>query len=331
MKFVVNTNYNKSAGTTVLEGVMKRLSSAGHELTRNDWGGYANYDIAIFMAPDSQVREAKSLNPGLTCGIFDPKVTRSWQIKEVKAADFLIVSSIEQKEFFLKYNKNTFIYYMFPDTPEIKKTHSRKDRIVIGYHGNKQHLDAMRDVSWALDQIADKHNIELRVIYNLKQLGKWRLNRPKKCPVVDVQWEKEKFVQDLSQCDIGIVPSIIPAPHFFARPLLSFFYDPVDYKRNDYVNRYKMSNNPGRMYVFSQINIPIVTDFTPSACQIIKDGESGFLAGTREGWKYALENLINDHELRTKLSACLKSSIDSDCSIDLNFKSLMQFIAKIKV
>jgi hypothetical protein len=79
-----------------------------------------------------------------------------WQIKEIKIADLLIVSSIEQKEYLLKYNKNTFIYYMFKDVPNIIKEHTDKDKIIIGYHGNKQHLSAMGDVSWALDELAQR-------------------------------------------------------------------------------------------------------------------------------------------------------------------------------
>jgi len=62
------------------------------------------------MAPDSSVRDAKKKNPKLICGIFDPKVSRVWQIEEAELADFLIVSSIEQRDFFLTYNKNIFIY-----------------------------------------------------------------------------------------------------------------------------------------------------------------------------------------------------------------------------
>lgn len=331
MKFVVNTKYN-AAGTVVLEGVVKRLQdSLEHTVSRNDFDHYENYDVAIFMAPDSQLQKAKKQNNRLLCGIFDPKVTLSWQKKEVRMADFLIVSSIEQRDFFLKYNKNIFIYYMFPDLPEIEKVHTDKEKIIIGYHGNKQHLDAMHDLSWALDRLSEKKPVEFHAIYNIKKLGKWCKNLPKKCPVHHVQWSEETVVGDLVKCDIGVLPSLLPAPSFFARPFLTFLLNMEGYHNNDYVSRYKLTNNPGRLYVFTRAGLPVVADFTPSACQFIEDRKSGMLVGTKEGWLSSLEQLVNDFKKREVLALNLRNTIDEKYSIDKSFISLLDFIQnKIK-
>ena len=325
MKFVINTNY-KSAGTSVLNGLEKRLRNSNHEVSLNDWGNYHKYDIAIFMAPDSKIREAKKENPKLLCGIFDPKVSLSWQIKEIKSADFLVVSSIEQKDYLLKYNKNIFIYYMFPDIEEVKKEHIEKNKIIIGYHGNKQHLSAMKDVSWALDELAKKYNIEFWAIYNINKLGKWDKNVPKICPIKHMQWSEENLSGDLSQCDIGVVPSTTPSSSFWGRPFVSFLNNSEGYHNNDYVQRFKFSNNPGRIYVFSQLDIPVVTDFTPSACQIIKEGESGYLVGTKEGWYEALKMLINNVKIRKDFSENLKRCINDNYSTEQTFLKFISFV-----
>lgn len=325
MKFLINTNY-KSAGTNVLNGIEKRIRESGYELVLNDWDNYDKYDVVFFMAPDSKVREAKEKNPKLLCILFDPKVTLMRQIKEVESADLLIVSSIEQRDHLLKYNKNILIYYMFPDTKEIKKEHKDQDKIIIGYHGNKQHLSSMRDVSWALDELSKTHNIELQAIYNVKKLGKWNKNLPKVCKVEHVQWSEEIVVDTLTKSDIGIVPSVSPTSSIWSRPISSFFYNPEGYSNNDYVVRFKFSNNPGRIYVFSQLYVPVVTDFTPSSCQMIKNGESGFLVGAKEGWYEALKNLADDAKLRNSFSQNLKKNIDENYSIDKNFESLMSLI-----
>jgi hypothetical protein len=331
MKFIINTSYtHQSAGRRVLETMVRRLPGAGHTVARNDWDNYANYDIAIFMAPDSKIREAKKNNSKIICGLFDPKLTLHRQKEEAKAADFLLVSSIEQREAFLKYNKNIFIYYMFPDTVDIKKEHKEKEKIIIGYHGNKQHLDAMAEASAALDEVAKDHKIEFMAIYDIKKLGRWRLNTPKICPVRHIQWSAETFLNDLSQCDIGLVPSSLPVTKLFARPLRSLIYNPEGYNRNDYVVRYKMSNNPGRIYVFSQLYIPVITDFTPSACEIIKDRHSGMLVGCKEGWEEALKKLVNNVSLRQSLSNNLKDYIDKNCSPDITFEKFCLFLNSIK-
>lgn len=338
MYFCINTEYGGSnglraagAGRVVLEGLVSRLEPAGHAVVRNQWDSYDGVDVTIFMARDSQVREAKQKNKKMLCGIFDPKPVYDWQRAEVRAADFLIVSSIEQRDFFLRYNKNVFIYYMFPDVPEIPKQHDKKEKIIIGYHGNKQHLDGMPMVSRALDVLAQKYPIELWAIYNVGELGVWSRNRPKKCPVRHIQWSPDVYATELTHCDIGIMPSTVPVHQFWARPLRSLirFLNYEGYNRNDYIQRYKMSNNPGRLYPFVQLGIPVVTDFTPSSCQFIEQGVSGFLAGSVAGWECAIEQLIQDVDLRTTMSYSLKQTLDNHYSIQCTFDRFISFVHSI--
>lgn len=333
MKFIVNTTYT-AAGTVVLEGIVRRLIASGHKVTRNEWENYHGYDIALFMAPDSNIAQAKRSNPKLICGIFDPKVTRRWQREEVRSADFLVVSSIEQREFFLRYNKQIFIYYMFPDIEAVAKSHVQKEKVIIGYHGNKQHLDAMVDTSRALDELTQVYNIELWAIYNIKKLGRWKRNVPKRCPVKHIQWSEDALVANLKECDIGIVPSVLPVGSFgriLARPLRSLvrFFNPEGYNRKDYLLRFKPSNNPGRIYVYAQLHIPVVADFTPSACELIKDENSGYLVGTTTGWYCALKQLIESHEKRATLSSNLTQSIALNYTIDTTFTRFIHFLHSI--
>ncbi len=331
MKFVVNTKYN-AAGTIILNGLIRRLKESGYSVDRNNWNTYQGYNIAIFMAPDSEVSRAKKNNPKIIVGIFDPKTKTKKQRDEVRCADFIVVSSIEQRETFLQYNKNIFIYYMFPDIISSVMKHEKKEKITIGYHGNKQHLDSMRDVSLALDEISKNKNIEFTAIYNIKKLGKWKLNTPKHCKVNHVQWSEDDFVEVLKKCDIGIVPSLTPVPvwvRILGRPFRSFIFNNEGYHSNDHMIRFKYSNNPGRLYVFSQLEIPVVTEFTPSSSQIIEDGKSGFLVGGKEGWKSALLRLIDEHTLRQSISQALRVRIEESFSPDETFKKFIIFLGTI--
>lgn len=327
MKIVINTNYI-SAGTVILNGIERRFIEAGFTVVKNDWKNYLDYDVAIFMAPDSKIKEAKSINKNLFCILFDPKVSLDWQIKEIKIADLLIVSSIEQKEYLLKYNKNTFIYYMLKDVPNIIKEHTKKEKIIIGYHGNKQHLSAMGDVSWALDELVKNYDIEFRAMYNIEKLGKWTKNVPKICPVKHLQWSEEGTISEMSKCDIGIVPSVLHNSPFWGRPIRTFIINDEGYHNHDYVQRFKFTNNPGRIQVFSQFSVPVVADFTPSACQIIKDGESGFLVGTKEGWYCAIESLIKDYKLRNRFSKNLQLKF-LEITPDTTFNKLVDLIKEM--
>jgi len=320
MKVLINTNYD-SAGTKVcVDDLIPKFKKAGFDVTRNDWDNYQNYDLILFMSPDSEVIKAKKKNPRALVGIMDPKITVERR-PEVEKADFLMVSSLEQRDFFLKYNKNIVIYYMFPEIKELAKEHIKKDKIIIGYHGNKTHLNYMSDVVGVLDELSFKYNVELWVIYNIKKSGRWKKNLPGKCPVKHIQWSEESYYDYLSQADIGIIPAKIP---------VNFFFKGFCSKRYDYLIRFKYSNNPGRIYPFSQLGIPVVADFLPSYCQIIKDGYSGFLVWSEKGWHNALERLILRPELRNQMSRNLKNYIDNNCSPDINFQKFLEFLNSLK-
>jgi glycosyltransferase involved in cell wall biosynthesis len=322
MKVLINTNY-KSAGSKVcVDDLSVKLKNVGFEVRRNDWDNYQSYDLILFMSPDSEVIKARKMNPKALVGLMDPKIT-SKRKAEVESASFLLVSSLEQKDFFLKYNKNVFVYYMFPEIESLMKEHKDKDKIIIGYHGNKLHLDFMSDASKALDDLSEKYNIEFWAIYNIKNSGEWRKNLPKKCFVKHIQWSGEDCCGYLSQTDIGIVPAKIP---------VKFFFRGFDVrKKYDYVTRFKYSTNPGRIYPFSKLGIPVVADFMPSYCQLIEDGKSGFLVYSKEGWYSVLEKLINSSDLRNRMSNNLNNFINNNCSPDINFKGFLEFIEEIKL
>ena len=66
----------------------------------------------------------------------------------------------------------------------------------------------------------------------------------------------------------------------------SFFNDTDD----DYIIRFKMPSNPGRMIVFWKLGIPVVADFLPSHFQFIKEGVNGLLASSSAGWYHSIRN-----------------------------------------
>jgi len=332
MRIVFNTNYKSAATFMGIDQLIPMLKKEGHEVARNDWKNYQNYDVVFFASPDSKVREAKKENPNILTGIIDPKTGPLWRqslMKEVRAADFLLVSSIEHRDYFLKYNKNPFIYYFFPRIPKEIKAHTDKDKIIIGYHGNKIHLNSMTDVSWALDKLSEKYNIEFHAIYNIEKFGKWRTNRPRKCKVIDIQWTAE-MAKDLKECDIGVAQSLQPI-HTRAGLTASRYYFKKDYlySRNDYLFRFKYSNGPGRIYPFAMLGIPVVADASPSQCQFIQNGVSGFICCTKEGWYNNLEKLIKDASLRGEQGRKLYDFVETGYSIEKIFKELMDFIKNV--
>jgi len=337
MRIVVNTNYEAPGTKVCVDDLIPRLKKTGHAVARNDWDNYGQYDLALFMSPDSQVDKARVVNPKIVCGVMDPKIDTQILRDNAKAADFVVVSSVEQREALLQFNRNVFIYFMFPQMEERYKEHRQRGKIKIGMHGNIEHFDSLKPViTNAVDRLAGEMDTELVAVYNVKKFGRWKMGVPGKAKVRHVQWQRETCNEELHGCDIGIANNVIYQPKYSA-PFDKMIYKvrrlgvrwnlPVN--PNDYLVRYKYSANPGRLYVFAQLGIPVVADFVPSASQFIKDGETGFIANTEMGWYTALKALAVSPELRQSMSDELRKSIADSYSIDKNFIRLNQRLERV--
>lgn len=296
MNIVFNTYYKDAAASMFYISGLKK----SEQITFFDFENYESYDIAFFMtyAKDlEELKKAKRINQNLIIGLFD---ARGIQVeKYLKYVDFLVVDSIEMKDFFAKYDLPIYIYYEYADIPLIEKKHEKKEKLIIGYHGNKVHLTAMYpEITSALELLGEKYNLEFWAMYNIKHLGYWNIGVPKNIKIRHLQWNMENYEKYLSKVDIGLIPACMPVKKNTKNKSIvsKFFLDTKD----DYLIKFKMPSNPGRMIIFAKLGIPVVGDFLPSNLQFIKDEYNGFLAYSLGGWYKAIEKLVISHELRQK-------------------------------
>lgn len=323
MRIVLNTHVDNSGSQIWIHSLFKRLVEAGMDATLNDWQNYNRYDVAVFMGYDHDMTEARRQNPDIRIGLADPKQSELQSIRAAKEADFVMVSSIEQRDVFYRLNRNVLILYTFPLMPSVKKVHQPKEPIILGYHGNRVHLECMFEgVQIALNELAKRRKIEFWAIYNIARLGEAKIGvpDPSLMRVRHIQWSPEmspnstvtiKFYEELAHVDIGIVSNAIPIRNRLkmlehtAYRKKEFMYEPFDH-----LIRYKASCNPGRIYPFAQLGIPVVSDFSPSASQFIRDGQSGFIVSSPYAWLEAFETLADSPELRNKMAYQLRSIMD---------------------
>lgn len=310
MRIVLNTRSNTMGARVCIFDLQKRLRHVGIDAQLNDWDHYDRYDVVVFMGYDEDIAGAREQNPGIRIAVADPKQNRAEFRRAAREADFLMVSSVEQRDVFYRYNRSILVYCMFPVMERVEKEHSNHPPLVIGYHGNRTHLECMANgVQLALNELATRREIEFWAMYNIRRLGKAHLGMPDDSlmRVRHIQWSEENYRAELGQVDIGIVPNEIPIRNrsrvldVSAYPVPEFGYVPYDY-----LTRYKASSNPGRIYVFGQLGIPVVSDFYPSAAQLIVDGQSGFLASSPQGWYEALNRLAKSVDLRSRSAAHLR-------------------------
>jgi glycosyltransferase involved in cell wall biosynthesis len=303
-RIVLNTRVDDAASRLAIHGLGARLREAGVEAAVNDWEHYDRYDIAVFMGYDHDLERARAQHPSIRVALADPKLSTAEWLEAARSADFLMVSSVEQRDAFLRINRNVLVYYMFPVLEDQPRTHVDSEQLIVGYHGNRVHLEAMvASVRPALEELGRRRPVTLIAVYSHGALGKAKIGVPAGVRVEHVQWT-DSFLDDLRRADIGIVPNELPIRDR-AHVLQVGAYDEAEfqYQPFDHLVRFKVSSNPGRLFPFGVLGIPVVADFTPSYGQFVLDGVSGYLASSPHGWFEALDTLGGSAQLRTRLGA----------------------------
>ncbi len=334
MKYVLNSkNLETPAASVCISGLMHRLKSLGHLVSVNDWGNYHSYDVAIFMASDEvDIKAIRKTNPRMLIGLADPKPNNVSQVRE---ANFCIVSSIEQREVFLPFNRNQFIYYMIPDF-EVSSpvVHIDKSCYRIVYHGNKIHLNgSYQGLTPALNELGKKYSIQFDAIYNVSKLGVWSMGRPdpRYCRTRDLQWYPNCYKDYFVGADIGVVQNHMPWRSEKLIKRLGVVSRTLLLESSlDHIVKYKSSANAGRAFLFGYFGIPVVADAIPATCDAITDGYSGRLVLSAEGWYDALEDLINSSERRQLLANNFRKVISERFSPEQSAERLVQFVAQLK-
>lgn len=330
MKFVLNSrNPDSAAALVCIKGLAQQLQALGHMAVINDWNNYDAYDVAIFMAADADCHAVRGANPRIKIGVADPKPDT---VKQAKEADFCIVSSIEQRELYLRFNRNQFIHYMIPGFDSYKIEHKSKDQHQIYYHGNKVHLNgAYHGLVPALNEIGKRYPITFNAIYNLKALGKWNCGRPdpRYCATRDLQWYPNCYKDYFADADIGVVQNLMPFRcEKLVREIGTVSKALLLESQYDHLAKFKSSSNAGRAFVFGYFEIPIIAEATPSLGDAIVDGHSGRLVLGPDGWFDAFEELILSPQRRQNLAANFSRDIERRFSPAASAARLLRFLTE---
>lgn len=269
----------------------------------NDFEHIPDYDVIILgKGQDYETfLEYKKMNPRALLGTVNPSDINKDYKKILELADFCIVGSLIEKEYYLRYCENVFFVPLIENMFSGYKKHGDKKQIVFAYHGNLDHLTQFNPyLTEALETFSREADIKLRVIYNISTLGPWTAGRPD-IPIEECEWSADSIEQNILECDIGLVPGLTPISKKTRQKILPLLnkkekgYTGFD---NDYLIRFKNTTNSGRAFVFYQLGIPVVSDLLPTSFHILGNPGCGYLAHYRDSWLSAFRQLAFSAEKR---------------------------------
>jgi len=298
--FIGNNDIKWGSARIWIHNLHHWFAELGYASSISDGGNYSEYDIVIFGKGTNlkNILDIKSKNPNALCGLINPTDIGKENKHALKEVDFFIVGSIEERDYYLRYNDNVFLFPLLERLFKIQKQHSDHTPIVMGYHGNLDHLNEFYPyLKEALEILAKKVPIKLIAVYDKEHWGQWHLGRPD-IDIEDIQWNINTLEKQLLNCDIGLVPGLVPANDIEKKNFANDFaaYD------NDYILRFKNTANAGRAFVFHQLSIPVVAGFIPSNFHILSSPKCGFLAHYTEGWLHALKTLCLSAKIRQEIA-----------------------------
>lgn len=292
---------------------------------------FRKYDVVLLMYSDCEdyLDRIRKEAPSSKIGIVDPRNVKG----KVLEGDFIVAQGIEEENYLSDYYRNIFRYDFHPVNPCTLKEHRDKNKIIIGCHGNKVHLHTMYPhLCRAIEALAGDFEVEFRAYYNIRDLGKVDIDLFPRGNVEyrEIQWTWDMFQKSLPEVDIGVVPNLIPIrnPDRAKRSIAGF---PALFNESptDYLVRYKVTSNIGRLYPFAQLGIPVVADLYPSACSAIEPGDTGFFGGTAGMWYRSLHALASSAELRRTIGRNMQEHYKRTATPEVFNREFVRFLRRI--
>ena len=228
---------------------------------------------------------------------LDPRSSRN--LSFVHSGDLIIIDSLEQYDFCCSVTQKIFIYREYPLAPVLKPSTisaiSASNPLRFLYHGNKRHLgNSRKSMILAFLRLKKLFPVELHLVYNISNLGKFPLDHD---GIFHHQWSPTICSDIAPNMHVGLCPHFIPpriSPKLFAS-LWSRTHSGAN--TDDYLHRFKVPSNPGRLISNMRLGLASIADMTPSSCQFIRHDYDGYLVSSSHGWFHSMKSFIKKPSL----------------------------------
>lgn len=164
--------------------------------------------------------------------------------------------------------------------------------VVLGWVGSHSNLPYLRELDPVLQELARRRQFRLRVVGGAYAL-----------PGVEVEsvpWTLERELEDLHSFDVGLMPM----------PDNEWTRGKCGFKALQYMG----------------VGLPAVAAPVGVNAEIIRHGENGFLASSRQDWLAALETLVADPQLRQRAGLRGRKTVEESYSLQVHAPRLLQIL-----
>jgi glycosyltransferase involved in cell wall biosynthesis len=218
----------------------------------------------------------------------------------IKSANHVITSSPFLNEDCLKLNQQKSCTFI-SDAIDIRRyspnnKYSNNKTVVIGWTGTFSsaiYLDLLKNVFFELNKRID---FKLRIIGNFEY----------SIPGIDlevIQWSKETEIEDLQGIDIGIYPLT--------------------------QDKWVLGKSGLKAIQYMALGLPTVATNVGTNPSIISHMENGLLVKTDQEWILALQNLIEMPDLRAKIGAKARNTIEENYSTEVMKGKYLSILNKL--
>lgn len=205
----------------------------------------------------------------------------------MKMAEHIIVCTEHLRRYALQYNKNVTNISSTIDTRRyfVHNPYSNERKVVVGWSGShttSQYLHLLDDV---LGKLQKKYGIGIKVIGD----------KDFQIPDVETEaqnWKLDTEVEDLQKIDIGLYP--LPDEEWV------------------------LGKSGLKALQYMAVGIPVVCTAIGEAARFIQDNVNGFLAENKEDWLNKISLLIENPELRRRLGAAARKTVEERFSLEAN-------------
>lgn len=218
-------------------------------------------------------------------------VRRTRFVRVVANSDVVIAGNPFLAEEARQYNKRVSILPSAVETVgvPVKKWDGGSPNCVVGWVGYSHNFHHLLTIGEVLRKLAKEYPIELRVVSNQEL----RLEGVK---VINIPWTLDGQAAEIAKFDIGIMPL----------PKNSYTEGKCSYKALQYM----------------AAGVPVVATNWGYNCQVIKDGETGFLADDNDAFFDKIRWLIGSPALAKTIGTAGRAQVEQGFSVEVVGTSL---------